>query len=397
MANRPDFNARMARTDDGTVALFDRILDEAVAARASDIHLEPREDRLAVRFRVDGVLVKQKPFPPDLSRPVVSRAKILSGMDISERRIPQDGTFSKTVRGQRVNLRCSTFPTSDGEKAVLRLLADSLILTDLGKLGVPTDQLKTLVRCAHAASGLILVSGPTGSGKTSTLHSILKRLDSDQLNIVTLEDPIEIRNPKLNQAQINARVGFTFAGGLRAMLRQDPDVVLVGEMRDLETSQIAFRASLTGHLVLTTLHTSSTVDTITRLLDIGLEPYLVASSLTVVMAQRLVRVLCPRCREPYEPTDPMKEILGFPLPPLETHIYREKGCPDCSYTGYRGRTGLFEVVEITDDIRDLIKVKSASDEYKQVLKTAGVPTVRRDGIRKVIAGITTLDEVMRVT
>ena len=397
MANRPDFNARMAKTDDGTVALFDRILDEAVAARASDIHLEPREDRLAVRFRVDGVLVKQKPFPPDLSRPVVSRAKILSGMDISERRIPQDGTFSKTVRGQKVNLRCSTFPTSDGEKAVMRLLADSLILTDLGKLGVPTDQLKTLVRCAHAASGLILVSGPTGSGKTSTLHSILKRLDADKLNIVTLEDPIEIRNPKLNQAQINARVGFTFAGGLRSMLRQDPDVVLVGEMRDLETSQIAFRASLTGHLVLTTLHTSSTVDTITRLLDIGLEPYLVASSLTVVMAQRLVRVLCPRCREPYEPTDPMKEILGFPLPPLETHIYREKGCPDCSYTGYRGRTGLFEVVEITDDIRDLIKVKSASDEYKQVLKTAGVPTVRRDGIRKVIAGITTLDEVMRVT
>ncbi len=397
MANRPEYNARMGKSDDGTVALFDRILEDAVAARASDIHLEPREDRLAVRFRVDGVLVKQKPFPPDLSRPVVSRAKILSGMDISERRVPQDGTFAKTVRGQKVNLRCSTFPTSDGEKAVLRLLADSLILTDLGKLGVPTDQLRTLVRCAQSASGLILVSGPTGSGKTSTLHSIIKRLDGEKLNIVTLEDPIEIRNPKINQAQINARVGFTFAGGLRAMLRQDPDVVLVGEMRDRETAQIAFRASLTGHLVLTTLHTSSTVDTITRLLDIGLEPYLVASSLTVVMAQRLVRVLCPRCREPYEPTESMKEILGFPLPPLEAHIYREKGCPDCSYTGYRGRTGLFEVVEISDEIRDLIKTKSASDEYKKVLKAAGVPTVRRDGIRKVIAGITTLDEVMRVT
>ncbi len=397
MATRPDHSPRGGKTEDGTVGMFDRILEDAVAARASDIHLEPREDRLSVRFRVDGVLIKQKPFPPDMSRTLVSRAKILSGMDISERRVPQDGTFSKVLRGQKVNLRCSTFPTSDGEKVVLRLLADSLILTDLGKLGIPTDQLQTLVRCATAASGLVLVSGPTGSGKTSTLHSILKRLDADKLNIVTLEDPIEIRNPRLNQAQVNPRVGFTFAGGLRAMLRQDPDVILVGEMRDLETSQIAFRASLTGHLVFTTLHTSSTVDTITRLLDIGLEPFLVASSMSVVMAQRLVRVLCPRCREPFEPTDSMKEILGFPLPPLEKHIYREKGCPDCAYTGYRGRTGLFEVVEITDDLRGLIKLKSASDAFKKVLKASGVPTVRRDGIRKVIAGITTLDEVMRVT
>jgi len=384
--------------DDGTVIkLLDRILERAVGARASDIHLEPKEEYLAVRFRIDGVLVPQKPLPVTVIQPLVSRVKIVAGMDIAERRVPQDGTFSHSLPTHKINVRCSTFPTYQGEKVVLRLLADSLILTELATLGVRRDQLGLLMRAARASSGLILVSGPTGSGKTSTLHSILKQLEGDNLNIVTLEDPIEIRSTALNQAQVNPRIGFTFASGLRAILRQDPDVILVGEMRDLETAQIAFRAALTGHLVLSTLHTSSTLETITRLLDIGLEPYLVASSLSTVVAQRLVRVLCPRCRQPYEPNDDQREILGFPLPPLERHIFRPKGCKECGRTGYKGRTGLFEVLEPSESVRSLIKTKAASSAYKQVLSQMGVPTLRRDGIRKVIAGITTIDEVMRVT
>lgn len=386
------------RIDEGTVVrLFDSILEHAIAGRASDIHLEPKRDLMAVRFRVDGVLLPQKPLPPELSRPIASRIKVLAGMDISERRRPQDGTFSVELRGHTVNVRCSTFPAMDGEKAVLRLLSDALILTDIGALGIAPDQLEALERAAHAASGLILVSGPTGSGKTSTLHSILKRLDHARLNIVTLEDPIEIRSDGLTQGQINARAGFTFATGLRSMLRQDPDVVLVGEMRDLETAQIAFRASLTGHLVLSTLHTSTTVETITRLLDMGLEPFLVASSLRTVVAQRLVRMVCTSCREPYRPDGDLRDVLGFPLPEFDGELYRPTGCEECSQTGYRGRTGLFEVLTLDDELRGLIKSKSPSDEFKRMLHRAGVPTLRRDGIRKALAGITSIDEVMRVT
>ncbi len=392
-ASEPD-----QRIDEGTVVrLLDSILEHAIAGRASDIHLEPKRDHLAVRFRIDGVLQVQKPLPPELSRPLTSRIKVLAGMDIAERRRPQDGTFAAELQGQTVNVRGSTFPAMDGEKVVLRLLSDALILTDLAGLGIATDQLATLQRSAEYASGLILVSGPTGSGKTSTLHSILQRVDHSQLNIMTLEDPIEIRADGLTQGQINPRAGFTFATGLRSILRQDPDVVLVGEMRDVETAQIAFRASLTGHLVLSTLHTSTTVETITRLLDMGLEPYLVASSLRTVVAQRLVRVLCPACREPYRPAGDLRDVLGFALPATDTALYRAKGCAECARTGYRGRTGLFEVVALDEELRVLIKRKSSSDGYKRVLHRLGVPTLRRDGVRKVLAGITTIDEVMRVT
>jgi type II secretory ATPase GspE/PulE/Tfp pilus assembly ATPase PilB-like protein len=391
-------NRGTENSDEVTVVkLLDRILERAVTLRASDIHIEPKDDQLDVRFRVDGVLVPQKPLPKAMSAPLTSRVKILAQMDISEKRVPQDGTFALDVADQKVNIRCSSLPTYCGEKVVLRLLADSLILTNLATLGVKRDQLGTLMKGARASSGLILVSGPTGSGKTSTLHSILKQLEGSNLNITTLEDPIEIRSAALNQAQVNNRAGFTFAGGLRAILRQDPDVILVGEMRDLETAQIAFRASLTGHLVLSTVHTSTTVETITRLLDIGLEPYLVASSLSLVVAQRLVRVLCPRCREAYEPDGDERDVLGFALPPLDRHIYRARGCSDCAQTGYKGRTGLFEVLEVNDELRALIKAKRASDAYKKVLAHIGLPTLRRDGIRKVVAGITTIDEVMRVT
>ncbi len=387
-----------AGTDEGTIVrLLDRILEHAVALRASDIHIEPKGEEVSVRLRVDGVLVPQQPLPGHTALPLVSRVKIVAGMDISEKRVPQDGTFAIPVKDQEVNIRASTFPTHTGEKVVLRLLADKLLLTDMAKLGMRTKQLQQVLRGARQSSGLVLVTGPTGSGKTSTLHSVLAQLDAAKLNIVTLEDPIEIRSLALNQAQVNPRSGFTFAGGLRSILRQDPDVILVGEMRDLETAQIAFRASLTGHLVLSTLHTSSTVETITRLLDIGLEPYLVASSLSTVVAQRLVRMLCPRCREAYMPEGSMAEEIGFELPPLQRQIFRARGCKDCANTGYRGRTGLFEVLTMHDALREPIKAKKASDSYKRVLRKMRVPTLRRDGIRKVAAGITSIDEVLRVT
>ena len=381
------------------VELLDNLFDQAVQYGASDIHIEPKEDHLAIRLRVDGILVPHKEQPRTLSKPMISRIKVLAGMDIAERQVPQDGTFAISVQGERKNVRCSTFPSYFGEKVVMRILSDSLIMSDLGSLGIPTGQLLQLKKAVQASSGLVLATGPTGAGKTSTLHSVLARLDDRRLNITTLEDPIEIRAPGLTQAQINLPKGFTFAAGLRAILRQDPDVILVGEMRDHDTAQIAFQASLTGHLVLSTLHTSSTVETITRLLDMGLEPYLVASSIHVIVAQRLVRLLCPLCRTPMEITEELYEMVGFRFPPPlpDTKIYKAKGCPMCLDTGYRGRTGLFEVLVINDPLRNLIKKKSASTAYKDVLHQMALPTLRRDGIRKVLNGMTTIEEVMRVT
>ena len=384
--------------DEGSIVhLLTRLLEYAVMRHASDIHLEPKADELAVRLRIDGILQRQRSFPAEVAPAVASRIKVLARMDIAEKRIPQDGTFAMEVQGKVINLRCSSFPCQHGEKVVLRILSEDIILTDLGSLGVSSGQLLLLKQAIRASHGLILSTGPTGAGKTSTLHSLIKRLDYDSLNITTLEDPIEVRSERLTQAQIHPRIDFTFASGLRHVLRQDPDVILVGEMRDTETAQIAFQASLTGHLVLSTLHTTSCVDTITRLLDMGLEPYLVASSLSVIIAQRLVRLLCPLCREPYKPDKNLAQSMGFNLPGHSGLIYQPKGCLDCNHSGYRGRTGLFEVLDVDDAIRTLIKQKSASHMYKQVLAERKVPTLRRDGIRKVLEGLTSIQEVMRVT
>ena len=384
--------------DEGSIVhLLQRLLEYAVMRHASDIHLEPKSDQLAVRLRIDGILQRQRAFPREVAPAVASRIKVLAQMDIAEKRVPQDGTFAMEVQGMLINLRCSSFPCQHGEKVVLRILSEDIILTDLGSLGVASGQLLLLKQAIMASHGLILATGPTGSGKTSTLHSLMKRLDYDSLNITTLEDPIEVRSERLTQAQVNPRIDFTFASGLRHVLRQDPDVILVGEMRDGETAQIAFQASLTGHLVLSTLHTTSCVDTITRLLDIGLEPYLVASSLNIIIAQRLVRLLCPLCREPYKPDKDLANSMGFNLPGHSGFIYQPGGCQECSHTGYRGRTGLFEVLEVDDDIRSLIKTKAPSHQYKQLLRKRKVPTLRRDGIRKVLEGLTSIQEVMRVT
>ncbi len=383
--------------DEGQVVrLVEQVLKKALTDRASDIHFEPKGDRLRLRFRVDGVLVEQPALPPDLIPAVTSRLKVMASMDIAEKRVPQDGGFSQEISNARVNVRASTFPTRDGEKVVLRLLTGSTALTSLEALGIGPRELPLIRSLANRSSGLVLVTGPTGSGKSSTLYSLLKTIDPTRLNITTLEDPIEIRLPHITQGQTNPKAGFTFAKGLRAILRQDPDVIMVGEMRDLETAQIAFQASLTGHLVFSTLHTSSTIETISRLLDMGLEPYIVASSLTAVLAQRLVRRVCRACAVPWTPPDDLRHQLGFPLPPLEGHLYQARGCGECSQTGYRGRLGIFELMLVDDSMRDLIKSRSTSVQFKKYLAEKSLPTLRRDGVAKAIAGLTTVDEVMRV-
>ena len=313
-------------------------MGKAVRSRASDIHIEPKADRLRVRLRVDGVLSEEPALPVSMSSAIVSRVKVLAKMDISERRQPQDGMFKVSLgRAKSVTLRASTFPCFEGEKLVLRLLLAGSILP-LNTLGIEADQAAQLRRMIKHQGGLMLVTGPTGSGKTSTLYALLSELDTSRLNIVTLEDPIEVQLPEITQGQVNRRAGFTFATGLRAILRQDPDVILVGEMRDPETAQIALQASLTGHLVLSTLHTNSTIATITRLIDIGLEPYTVANALIGIIAQRLVRSVCRHCGEEYVLESDVTNEIGFPLP-IGSKLKRAVGCSRCYGIGFRGRRG----------------------------------------------------------
>lgn len=383
---------------DGTdaVAVLNHFVSEAVQAGASDIHLEPKLEFMQVRLRVDGRMIEQRGIANDVASQVISRIKVLSRMDITERRVPQDGQFSlETMGARRIHLRASTFPCSQGEKIVLRLLmGQSLIAFD--KLGMTAAQTARMRELMSRPQGFIVTCGPTGSGKTSTLYSLLGLIDTAHVNVVTLEDPIEVELPSITQGQASARTGFTFALGLRAILRQDPDVILVGEIRDSETAGIALQASLTGHLVLSTLHTSDTVETIVRLVDLGVEPWIIANALTSVIAQRLVRVVCPKCCE----TAPLEadfwngdELL------LEagTPVIKPKGCPWCLRTGYRGRTGIFEILELDDELREMVKVKSSAPMFRTILAKRGFESLRRAGYRKVIEGVTTVDEVIRVT
>jgi general secretion pathway protein E len=375
------------------VRALDEIIRRAVVARASDIHIETKPDRVRVRYRVDGVMAEQPFLPLGAAAPLISRIKVLARMDIAEKRQPQDGTFKCELgRGRTVSLRASTFPSFDGEKAVMRLLQANAIMS-LEALGMGGGQVQTIRKLVRQNGGLMLVTGPTGAGKTSTLYSMLAELDTSRLNIVTLEDPIEVQLPDITQGQVNPRAGFTFATGLRAILRQDPDVILVGEMRDAETAQIAIQASLTGHLVLSTMHTNSTIAT---LMDIGLEPYIVANALLGVMAQRLVRVVCPLCAQPYQLDQDVTPEIGFALPEGST-LQRAVGCDKCMYTGFRGRRGVFEVVEVTDAVQALIKRKAPAKDYKALLREMGVPTLRRVGMRQALKGRTTASEVLRVT
>jgi len=376
------------------VGTLNEIFRRAVAARASDIHLEPKETTLRVRFRVDGVMVERGTVAGTVSASLLSRIKVLGKMDIAEKRNPQDGTFKLDLPEGQIALRASTFPCVDGEKAVLRLLAAGEI-QDLEHLGMTPPQVKQVRQLSARTAGLCLVTGPTGAGKTSTLYSVLRGLDVRSRNVVTLEDPIEVPLPEITQGQVNPKAGFTFASGLRAILRQDPDVILVGEMRDEETAAIALQASLTGHLVLSTLHTNSSIDTITRLIDIGLAPHTVANALVGIINQRLVRTLCS-CATQYVLEHDVTEEVGFALP-LGAKLLRATGCEACHGTGYRGRSGIYEVVELDDGLRRAIKQNAETPLIKQILRDLRIPTVRRAGMRLALQGRTTFEEVLRVT
>lgn len=363
--------------------------------RATDVHLEPEEDRLRVRLRVDGFLREVTSAPAALQQAVVARIKVLAGLNLSERRLPQDGRFTATIDGREWDVRVATMPTLLGEKVALRLLSKEGGLLSLGALGLHPDVLerfKALLRLPH---GMVLVTGPTGSGKSTTLAAALSFLNSEERNIVTVEDPIEHRIPGVNQTQVNPRAGLTFGIALRHLLRQDPDVVMVGEIRDPETADIAIKAALTGRLVLSTLHTNSAAGALVRLVDMGVEPYLVASAVTGVLAQRLVRLLCPDCRERYHPSPEEAALLQVEVDE-EDMLFRAAGCRSCHGTGYRGRSGVFELLLLDDDIRRLVRARAEVGAIQQAAARAGMATLLEAGRLRVLEGETSLEELLRV-
>ncbi len=379
------------------IRLVDSLLQQAVKERASDIHIEPFEKEIRVRFRVDDMLYEPvSPLPKALLPSVVSRIKILGGVNIAEKRIPQDGRIRLKIAGRDYDVRVSTVPVAYGERLVLRLLPRTTEMLDLERLGFNASQLAVWERLISRPNGIILVTGPTGSGKTTTLYGALSRLNSAEKNIITIDDPVEIQLPGVGQIEVNNKVGLTFASALRSVLRQDPNIVLVGEVRDLETAQTAVQASLTGHLVFSTLHTNDAPSAITRLVDMGVEAYLVGSSLVAVLAQRLVRQLCSECREAYTPTPEELAEIGI-RSKNPVRIYRPAGCGRCHNTGYRGRVGIFELRIMDDAIRNLVTQDVDSKTIKRVAVERGMQTLRADGARKVLNGTTAIEEVLRAT
>lgn len=377
--------------------LVNLILSEAVRDRASDIHIEPEESQLRIRYRVDGLLRETAPLQGKYTNPVTSRIKIMSKMDIAERRSPQDGRFHFSSNSHNIDVRVSSFPTIYGENVVLRLLDQSSILLTLEDLGFLPEDFKKFLYLITIPYGFVLVTGPTGSGKTTTLYATLNSINDPQKNVITLEDPVEYRLQGIRQAQINAKAGLTFAGGLRSILRQDPDIVMVGEIRDAETANIAVQAALTGHLVFSTLHTNDAPSTLIRLSEMGIPPFLIATSVEGVLAQRLIRKLCPDCREPYRPTPEDSEDLGI-RPEGEIVIHRPKGCRLCKNTGYRGRLGIYELIIADAEIKELILQKASTRMIGETARrTQGMKTLREDGVAKVLKGITSVEELNRVT
>lgn len=384
-------------TDLDAVQVLDHMVRRAAAMGASDIHIEPKRNGLKVRFRIDGVMVNQAVLPMEIGSPLTNRVKVLSRMDLTERRLPQDGQLSlELAGGQVIHLRVSTFPAMHGENVVLRLMLPHQLIT-IERLGMDPADVMKIKRLSKRPAGLILVAGPTGSGKTSTLYAVLRIIDTQELSVVTLEDPIEVELPEVTQGQTNNKQNFTFAAGLRAILRQDPDVILVGEMRDAETAHIALQASLTGHLVLSTLHTADAADTMTRLVDLGVESWIMANVLLAVIAQRLVRRICDHCVESYVLKAPVVDEVGQVLVAAGTTLKRGTGCVRCHQTGFSGRTGIFEVLELDDDIRDVLKTRASKRELSEMAVKKGLIPLRVAGLKRVLAGVTTLDEVMRVT
>jgi general secretion pathway protein E len=387
-----------ADDDAPIIKLVNSLLHNAVKERASDIHLEPFEREIRVRFRIDDVLYEPiKPLPRALQASIVSRIKIMGGLNIAEKRLPQDGRIRLKIAGRDYDVRLSTLPVAFGERVVMRLLPRTQDLLDLLKLGFNQHQLEVMQRLITRPNGIILVTGPTGSGKTTTLYGALAQINSTDKNIITIEDPVEIQLPGVGQIEVNAKVGLTFANGLRSVLRQDPNVILVGEIRDLETAEIAIQASLTGHLVFSTLHTNDAPSAITRLVDMGVEPFLVGSSLVAVLAQRLVRVLCVDCKVGYEGRPEELLQIGVDIGDRQVQLFKPKGCAACNYTGYRGRIGIMELMQVDDDIRALVSQNIDSKTIKNKAVSKGMQTLRTDGGRKVLAGVTSVAEVLRAT
>jgi len=375
------------------IKLVDLVIRQAIDERASDIHIEPFKDHLEIRYRIDGALYQIPPPAAHLHLPIISRIKILAKMDIAEKRLPQDGAISAKLEDRVVDLRVSTIPTVYGEKAVLRLLDKGAVKLELVNLGYDAKQLEAIRKALNSSYGLFFVTGPTGSGKSTTLYSCLNEVFDPSLNIMTCEDPVEFKLDGINQVAVRTDIGLTFAAALRAFLRQDPDIIMVGEVRDLETSQICVRAALTGHLVLSTLHTNDAASAIARLIDIGVPHYLITPALVMVVAQRLARKLCAKCKEPYETNGLV--VGGYKV--KSDLIYRAKGCDECSHTGYKGRVVVSEVMAINDEIRMLITKSAGHTEIKDAARRNGMDTLFESGMKKVEAGITSVDEVLGVT
>jgi type IV pilus assembly protein PilB len=374
------------------------VLQQAIKDKASDIHFEPFEEEFRIRYRIDGALYEMAPPPKRLSIPVISRVKVLSNMNISESRIPQDGRIKMTIAGRPVDLRVSTLPTQFGESVVLRVLDKSVVNLDLEALSLPNDILETIRELVRRPNGIFIVTGPTGSGKTTTLYSALSEVNDVETKILTAEDPIEYEIEGIMQVAVNHQVGLDFTRVLRAFLRQDPDKIMIGEIRDLETAQIAVQASLTGHVVLSTLHTNDAPGAVTRLIDMGLEPFLISASLEAILAQRLVRRICKNCRTAYEPGQGLIEMLDVdPLEIADKDFFYGEGCPQCSSTGYRGRVGLFEMIVVSDALRELINARAPTLAIRQKALEQGMRSLRDDGLRAIFDGNSTIEEIIKYT
>lgn len=385
-------------SDSPVIRLVNLMFSQAVRDNASDIHIEPYQNSLKIRQRLDGMLYDMLSPPKHVQSALVSRVKIMAKLNIAEKRLPQDGRIELKVADREIDVRVSTLPTAFGERVVLRLLRKSSVLLSLTDLGMPEDRFVPFSKEIRSPNGIVLVTGPTGSGKTTTLYAALSAINNTDINIITIEDPIEYRISGIGQVQVNPKIDLTFASGLRSIVRQDPDVILVGEIRDTETAEIAIQSALTGHLVFSTLHTNDSAGAITRLRDMGIEAFLIASSVNAVLAQRLVRIICPNCKTEYDAAAEMLEMIG--VPPEESHnrkAYRGKGCVQCHHTGYKGRCGIYELMLMTPDMKDLILHTSDANQIKRRAVENGMITLQRDGAMKVLQGVTTIEEVYRVS
>jgi type IV pilus assembly protein PilB len=401
LEDNEEFNAAAAAAEANATPIIryvDLILDRAVQAQASDIHFEPFEKEFKIRYRVDGALYEMEPPPRHLALPVISRIKVLANLNIAERRVPQDGRIQRTVGGKTIDLRVSTLPTQFGESVVLRVLDRSAVKLDLETLQMPKEIYEFILEVIEKPNGIFIVTGPTGSGKTTTLYACLNKINTIDSKLLTAEDPVEYEIDGIMQVPINDAIGMTFSRVLRAFLRQDPDRIMIGETRDLDTAQIAIQASLTGHLVFTTLHTNDSTGAVSRLVDMGVEPFMISASLEGVLAQRLVRRICSKCKTAYEPQESVLSQLGLSLYDIgDKTFYFGKGCTECNHTGYKGRKGLYELLKLSDPIRMMINDRAPGVVLRQKAMELGMSTLRADGLRCIFDGITTIEEVLKYT